>query len=342
MLPINDVYVLASSAIGGILSFLTKSGDDKDLSITRNTLSFPILISDDIDDATATQIGKAIEVQTAYHIKSILESMVYANQVRGFRLDSATASANLKLSDDEKNVLIDLFDYINDNTLTTREFSSFSDSVESDKILNITAHTEAVSGVEILDPRNAFPTTLEVRVSTMIGTKKEELKYTLEVKCPMKKVEFGILKDIITNSISLDKDMMTSKTLLSFADMKNLFSNFGKKGKDKPKTSKLRDIVKKLSDAKVPSINLLLSDDFLDFLKEKKSVDLRQRAGYSVLFKMLPIMSLNILNPDTGIIEISDNQTRPDFSRYHIDDLEKETDAYQRELKSLIKYNQSV
>ena len=338
---LSDGILLGTTIVGGLLrGVLSMSPKNmrtrRTQNINKHTLSFPVLITDDIPMETRVEITKALEVQTALEIKTLFEAMVYYNPFTGLSLESSIKKAQLDKVD--KDAMLDLYQFVADKHKGGKS-SAFFEDITVDVING--AFAEGSSGLENIDVRNAYPTFLSVSVKAVVGASVETIDYTLAVKCSPKVVPTSTMKEVLMYPALYNKEVnkkLDMGIMLDWKGMKGIFNS--RTPVKKHKSSEMATILKRISkNSSGPYINFVLSSEFVDDMKSSNGYDIYDKHVYKSLMTSLPIMSISVLDLDADIMEITYDREKPLFDKYSLEDFFNDTAKYEKELRSVIKYN---
>lgn len=342
------------------------------------TFKVPMIISDNISNSTASKYSKAIEVKNLMEMKGLIESTA-ARQDGGSVITRAAKNNKLlsPLKIETKDIANTTYgvdatyeDIISAFSESGRNFFKPSND-DLSKSLVVLSHVanrdvDGLSLINSLDPlvargeegdfidlkRNALPTYMEVNVDyefaeniMALNTKKQTRKTTVGLQIlPRKIASADILKTLnelvykFFETVSVTKE---ERGLLKKA--KNLFNFWDKKIKTQKelkalKSNSFADIVNKIAHIKTPLFHLVIS--YADYMELKNlGTNLMDRVDYARVMDRLPLASLTIVDEDSDILYLSDGPVMS-YIRHSLEDFIDTVSQYEKDLKTIIKYNQ--
>ena len=337
------------------------------------TFKQPLVASDQISAEFVSKYAKAIEVKSLIEAKALIESSI-ATADGGSVVSRATRNNMLTPANiTPKNIELFKKAPINYDELmaTFSEAKPFikklnTDSLflvpslssvvrrhaESFKVITDIKVPEAIgeAGSFLATGRNAHPTYLDIEISykdpsdlTKLGGGTNTKKSTLGFH-------------VIPRTLKSTDILTTLKEMGDFEDMKvlngeresqkklsNVIKFWKKKGTNNEKavlsSNSFSAIIDKIENVKNPLFHLMLSyGEYMD-LKDNGKIDLMNRETYKKIINKMPIISISIIDEERDVVYLSEgpymNYTKHDGSDF-IDSISQ----YEKDLKTIIKYNQ--
>lgn len=337
----------------------------------------PMVVSDNISSDTASKYSKAIEVKQLAELKGLIESTVarqdggsvVSRAMRGSKLlspmnvefkDGVQQASDSGVSYDEiiaafsesgrpffKSIAPIYSTALNSFTHTAlREYENYALINRLD-----TQVSKGESGEFIDLKRNALPSYMEVNIDytfnespISLNTKKQTRKTTMGLQILPRKISSSdILKTLDELNMKYFDSIVVTKDERNFIKKaKNMLTFWKKKGTKNEikalKSNSFSDIVNKISNVKSPLFHLVLS--YPDYVELKNlGTDLMNRTDYARVMTRLPLISLTIIDEDSDILYLSEGPTMS-YIRHSLDDFVDTVSQYEKDLKTIIKYNQ--
>ena len=337
----------------------------------------PMVVSDNISSDTASKYSKAIEVKQLAELKGLIESTVarqdggsvVSRAMRGSKLlspmnvefkDGVQQASDSGVSYDE---IIAAFSEsgrpffkpiapIYSTALNSFTHTAVRES-ENYALINRldTLVSKGESGEFIDLKRNALPSYMEVNIDytfnespISLNTKKQTRKTTMGLQILPRKISSSdILKTLDELNMKYFDSIVVTKDERNFIKKaKNMLTFWKKKGTKNEikalKSNSFSDIVNKISNVKSPLFHLVLS--YPDYVELKNlGTDLMNRTDYVRVMTRLPLISLTIIDEDSDILYLSEGPTMS-YIRHSLDDFVDTVSQYEKDLKTIIKYNQ--
>ena len=337
------------------------------------TFKQPMVASNQISNEFISKYAKAIEVKSLIEAKALIESSI-ATADGGSVVSRATRNNMLTPANiTPKNIELFKKAPINYDELMASfsEAKPYLNKLNTDSLFLIPSlssvvrrHAESFrvitdikvpeasgeAGSFLATGRNAHPTYLDIEVMykdpsdlTKLGGGTNTKKSTLGFH-------------VIPRTLKSNDIMTTIKEMGDFEDMKvlngeresqkklsNVIKFWKKKGTGKEKavlsSNSFSAIIDKIENVKNPLFHLVISyGEYMD-LKENGKLDLMDRATYRKLLNSMPIISISIIDEERDVVYLSEgpymNYTKHDGSDF-IDSISQ----YEKDLKTIIKYNQ--
>ena len=337
------------------------------------TFKQPLVASNQISNEFISKYAKAIEVKSLIEAKALIESSI-ATADGGSVVSRATRNnmltpANITPKD------IELFKKapINYDELmaTFSEAKPYLNKLNTDSLFLIPSlssvvrrHAESFrvitdikvpqasgeSGSFLSTGRNAHPTYLDIEVMykdpsdlTKLGGGTNTKKSTLGFH-------------VIPRTLKSTEILTTLKEMGDFEDMKvlngeresqkklsNVIKFWKKKGTGKEKavlsSNSFSAIIEKIENVKNPLFHLVISyGEYMD-LKENGKMDLMDRATYRKLLNSMPIISISIIDEERDVVYLSEGSYMS-YTKHDGSDFIDSISQYEKDLKTIIKYNQ--
>ena len=337
------------------------------------TFKQPLVASDQISAEFVSKYAKAIEVKSLIEAKALIESSI-ATADGGSVVSRATRNNMLTPANiTPKNIELFKKAPINYDELmaTFSEAKPFIKKLNTDSLFLVPSlssvvrrHAESFkvitdikvpeasgeAGSFLATGRNAHPTYLDIEVSykdpsdlTKLGGGTNTKKSTLGFH-------------VIPRTLKSTDILTTLKEMGDFEDMKvlngeresqkklsNVIKFWKKKGTNNEKavlsSNSFSAIIEKIENVKNPLFHLMLSyGEYMD-LKDNGKIDLMNRETYKKIINKMPIISISIIDEERDVVYLSEgpymNYTKHDGSDF-IDSISQ----YEKDLKTIIKYNQ--
>lgn len=341
------------------------------------TFKQPMIVSDTISNDVASKFAKAIEIKSLIEMKGLLESTVSA--LDGGLVVSRAAKASKILSPVSIQLKKAASIFAKNNLSYDDIISAFSESFRplfprpnKDEIKAITAATyiasknpvkfntilsiESLVGAgeagEFIDHRrNALPSYMDVQIE--YKTYSDLTTFKVDNRARNTSIGMQVLPrkvsgaDISRAIVELDKKVFeNTKVTKDEKDMvkkaKNLFNFWEKKGsKEEVKalhSNEFKNIMDKIKNVKSPLFHLCIS--YTEYMQMKEmGTDLMMDSFYNKVMEALPIISIAIIDEDSDILHYSEG-SKKGFTKYAINDFVDSIGQYEKELKTILKYNQ--
>ena len=337
------------------------------------TFKQPLVASDQISAEFVSKYAKAIEVKSLIEAKALIESSI-ATADGGSVVSRATRNNMLTPANiTPKNIELFKKAPINYDELmaTFSEAKPFIKKLNTDSLFLVPSlssvvrrHAESFkvitdikvpeasgeAGSFLATGRNAHPTYLDIEISykdpsdlTKLGGGTNTKKSTLGFH-------------VIPRTLKSTDILTTLKEMGDFEDMKvlngeresqkklsNVIKFWKKKGTNNEKavlsSNSFSAIIDKIENVKNPLFHLMLSyGEYMD-LKDNGKIDLMNRETYKKIINKMPIISISIIDEERDVVYLSEgpymNYTKHDGSDF-IDSISQ----YEKDLKTIIKYNQ--
>ena len=337
----------------------------------------PMVVSDNISSDTASKYSKAIEVKQLAELKGLIESTVarqdggsvVSRAMRGSKLlspmnvefkDGVQQASDSGVSYDE---IISAFSEsgrpffkpiapIYSTALNSFTHTAVRESENYALINKLDTQVSKGESGEFIDlKRNALPSYMEVNIDytfnespISLNTKKQTRKTTMGLQILPRKISSSdILKTLDELNMKYFDSIVVTKDERNFIKKaKNMLTFWKKKGTKNEikalKSNSFSDIVNKISNVKSPLFHLVLS--YPDYVELKNlGTDLMNRTDYARVMTRLPLISLTIIDEDSDILYLSEGPTMS-YIRHSLDDFVDTVSQYEKDLKTIIKYNQ--
>lgn len=337
----------------------------------------PMVVSDNISSDTASKYSKAIEVKQLAELKGLIESTVarqdggsvVSRAMRGSKLlspmnvefkDGVQQASDSGVSYDE---IIAAFSEsgrpffkpiapIYSTALNSFTHTALRESENYTLINRLDTQVSKGESGEFIDlKRNALPSYMEVNIDytfnespISLNTKKQTRKTTMGLQILPRKISSSdILKTLDELNMKYFDSIVVTKDERNFIKKaKNMLTFWKKKGTKNEikalKSNSFSDIVNKISNVKSPLFHLVLS--YPDYVELKNlGTDLMNRTDYARVMTRLPLISLTIIDEDSDILYLSEGPTMS-YIRHSLDDFVDTVSQYEKDLKTIIKYNQ--
>lgn len=337
----------------------------------------PMVVSDNISSDTASKYSKAIEVKQLAELKGLIESTVarqdggsvVSRAMRGSKLlspmnvefkDGVQQASDSGVSYDE---IIAAFSEsgrpffkpiapIYSTALNSFTHTALRESENYALINRLDTQVSKGESGEFIDlKRNALPSYMEVNIDytfnespISLNTKKQTRKTTMGLQILPRKISSSdILKTLDELNMKYFDSIVVTKDERNFIKKaKNMLTFWKKKGTKNEikalKSNSFSDIVNKISNVKSPLFHLVLS--YPDYIELKNlGTDLMNRTDYARVMTRLPLISLTIIDEDSDILYLSEGPTMS-YIRHSLDDFVDTVSQYEKDLKTIIKYNQ--
>ena len=339
---INILFDVADAA--------NNSANQKYNNVSSNVITLPVIATDDVSGETIKTYAKSMEVVYAYMIKMLVEG---ANRTR-FDSDIKTIYTQLPVRTSLDASWLTRFM----STLTFGAFNRKGANLSSDAMIafaesamfsiqqSVAEGKSVLAGGESMEAiygesRTAVPTFVacEVPVSTLgrITTK----TITVGIKCTPKILSTTeMLQFLTTNSSNFLNVVNSEKALWNMNKIRaKLLESRVKSTKNTlgADYGKLTAMMNKVKNSPKPFVNLLMSKDVYDMAVQNK-FNLINPSDYSRLFNKYPIASVGIINTDIDVLEYSMGPV-PVFQKSTIEDFTSDVSKYEKELRSVIKFN---
>lgn len=337
----------------------------------------PMVVSDNISSDTASKYSKAIEVKQLAELKGLIESTVarqdggsvVSRAMRGSKLlspmnvefkDGVQQASDSGVSYDE---IIAAFSEsgrpffkpiapIYSTALNSFTHTALRESENYALINRLDTQVSKGESGEFIDlKRNALPSYMEVNIDytfnespISLNSKKQTRKTTMGLQILPRKISSSdILKTLDELNMKYFDSIVVTKDERNFIKKaKNMLTFWKKKGTKNEikalKSNSFSDIVNKISNVKSPLFHLVLS--YPDYVELKNlGTDLMNRTDYARVMTRLPLISLTIIDEDSDILYLSEGPTMS-YIRHSLDDFVDTVSQYEKDLKTIIKYNQ--
>lgn len=320
----------------------------------------PLIATDDIPADDVVRVAKATEIKLAMDVRTYLETNIretaqdvnVGNVMRSIPVTILNKGAGNNQSITE--MMRDRFNVAASDRLGLTVQESLQYELEKEAIefsdVHCTVHYSEAggNGSNIISDRNALPTHVRCEVKYVTG--RGEIKtaeFSVSVECAPKYVNSNELRarissysnrDFYKNFVRMEKGEINFITdwLL---DLKMLKYKAKAASKGNNNIFNIVDRYRLLNDMGVnvyPFLTMLLSNTFVDDLRNKEHMDL-YRDGNEVMKKFFA-MGIYMYDQDMNTIEIKYDGDR-DWKKYPFDDIGRDTDKYERQLRELVKFN---
>jgi ribosomal protein L17 len=337
------------------------------------TFKQPLVASDQISAEFVSKYAKAIEVKSLIEAKALIESSIATAD--GGSIVSRASRNNMLTPANITPKNIELFKKapINYDELmaTFSEAKPFIKKLNTDSLFLVPSlssvvrrHAESFkvitdikvpeasgeAGSFLATGRNAHPTYLDIEVSykdpsdlTKLGGGTNTKKSTLGFH-------------VIPRTLKSTEILTTLKEMGDFEDMKvlngeresqkklsNVIKFWKKKGTNNEKavlsSNSFSAIIDKIENVKNPLFHLMLSyGEYMD-LKDNGKIDLMNRETYKKIISKMPIISISIIDEERDIVYLSEGPYMS-YTKHDGSDFIDSISQYEKDLKTIIKYNQ--
>ena len=337
------------------------------------TFKQPLVASDQISAEFVSKYAKAIEVKSLIEAKALIESSI-ATADGGSVVSRATRNNMLTPANiTPKNIELFKKAPINYDELmaTFSEAKPFIKKLNTDSLFLVPSlssvvrrHAESFkvitdikvpeasgeAGSFLATGRNAHPTYLDIEVSykdpsdlTKLGGGTNTKKSTLGFH-------------VIPRTLKSTDILTTLKEMGDFEDMKvlngeresqkklsNVIKFWKKKGTNNEKavlsSNSFSAIIDKIENVKNPLFHLMLSySEYMD-LKDNGKIDLMNRDTYKKIINKMPIISISIIDEERDVVYLSEGPYMS-YTKHDGSDFIDSISQYEKDLKTIIKYNQ--
>ena len=337
------------------------------------TFKQPLVASDQISAEFVSKYAKAIEVKSLIEAKALIESSIATAD--GGSVVSRASRNNMLTPANITPKNIELFKKapINYDELmaTFSEAKPFIKKLNTDSLFLVPSlssvvrrHAESFkvitdikvpeasgeAGSFLATGRNAHPTYLDIEVSykdpsdlTKLGGGTNTKKSTLGFH-------------VIPRTLKSTDILTTLKEMGDFEDMKvlngeresqkklsNVIKFWKKKGTNNEKavlsSNSFSAIIEKIENVKNPLFHLMLSySEYMD-LKDNGKIDLMNRETYKKIINKMPIISISIIDEERDVVYLSEGPYMS-YTKHDGSDFIDSISQYEKDLKTIIKYNQ--
>ena len=337
------------------------------------TFKQPLVASDQISAEFVSKYAKAIEVKSLIEAKALIESSIATAD--GGSVVSRASRNNMLTPANITPKNIELFKKapINYDELmaTFSEAKPFIKKLNTDSLFLVPSlssvvrrHAESFkvitdikvpeasgeAGSFLATGRNAHPTYLDIEVSykdpsdlTKLGGGTNTKKSTLGFH-------------VIPRTLKSTDILTTLKEMGDFEDMKvlngeresqkklsNVIKFWKKKGTNNEKavlsSNSFSAIIDKIENVKNPLFHLMLSySEYMD-LKDNGKIDLMNRETYKKIINKMPIISISIIDEERDVVYLSEGPYMS-YTKHDGSDFIDSISQYEKDLKTIIKYNQ--
>ncbi len=337
------------------------------------TFKQPLVSSDQISAEFVSKYAKAIEVKSLIEAKALIESSI-ATADGGSVVSRATRNNMLTPANiTPKNIELFKKAPINYDELmaTFSEAKPFIKKLNTDSLFLVPSlssvvrrHAESFkvitdikvpeasgeAGSFLATGRNAHPTYLDIEVSykdpsdlTKLGGGTNTKKSTLGFH-------------VVPRTLKSTEILTTLKEMGDFEDMKvlngeresqkklsNVIKFWKKKGTNNEKavlsSNSFSAIIDKIENIKNPLFHLMLSyGEYMD-LKDNGKIDLMNRETYKKIINKMPIISISIIDEERDVVYLSEGPYMS-YTKHDGSDFIDSISQYEKDLKTIIKYNQ--
>ena len=337
------------------------------------TFKQPLVASDQISAEFVSKYAKAIEVKSLIEAKALIESSIATAD--GGSVVSRASRNNMLTPANITPKNIELFKKapINYDELMAvfSEAKPFIKKLNTDSLFLVPSlssvvrrHAESFkvitdikvpeasgeAGSFLATGRNAHPTYLDIEVSykdpsdlTKLGGGTNTKKSTLGFH-------------VIPRTLKSTEILTTLKEMGDFEDMKvlngeresqkklsNVIKFWKKKGTNNEKavlsSNSFSAIIEKIENVKNPLFHLMLSyGEYMD-LKDNGKIDLMNRETYKKIINKMPIISISIIDEERDVVYLSEGPYMS-YTKHDGSDFIDSISQYEKDLKTIIKYNQ--
>ena len=370
-----SVAVVATLLIAIPVNLAIQKRNIKNESKFKSNFTFkqPLVASDQISAEFVSKYAKAIEVKSLIEAKALIESSI-ATADGGSVVSRATRNNMLTPANiTPKNIELFKKAPINYDELmaTFSEAKPFIKKLNTDSLFLVPSlssvvrrHAESFkvitdikvpeasgeAGSFLATGRNAHPTYLDIEVSykdpsdlTKLGGGTNTKKSTLGFH-------------VIPRTLKSTDILTTLKEMGDFEDMKvlngeresqkklsNVIKFWKKKGTNNEKavlsSNSFSAIIDKIENVKNPLFHLMLSyGEYMD-LKDNGKIDLMNRETYKKIINKMPIISISIIDEERDVVYLSEGPYMS-YTKHDGSDFIDSISQYEKDLKTIIKYNQ--
>ena len=218
--------------------------------------------------------------------------------------------------------------------------------------MNKNMYPSGEAGEFIQHGRDALPSYIEVTIEYIAP--KNIVNFNVDNRTRTTTIGLQILPRSISNvdivDTIADMDVKRFKDIKVSADeknfirkMKNLLRFWKKKGNGNElkvlKSNSFADIVSKVEHVDTPMFHLVLTMDDHVMLKNNHKINLMDGNTYRKIMKALPLISISIVDEDTNNVSLSEGPVM-NWYEENIDEYIDSISQYEKDLKTIIKYNQ--
>lgn len=345
---------LVTKLTSGIKRRLYKMAGHKSIprAAEANRIAFPVIVTDDISKEVAMELSKTAEVKLAYDVKNILERRIdetpqdLASVIDLLPFESDHGAVDLQKLNliDEQDIEGAVRDHIAEGVY---EVKSVALDVVKNQTMNDNEELFSEAKSAVIVERGATPTYIEVAVKYKKSDQEvKEVKYQLGIQAIPRYVE--------SNELRLKLSTYDTKRFYKkFVNLSNKEQSFIKdflldwelvkgqakdavQGYDVFKSIERKNLLKDIGVNVYPFTVLLVSQNFVEKLKESEMIDLYEEA--SMLMNKLLAMAIVVYDHDTDLVNIRFDG-EPKVTTYPYDEVVKDTSRYERELRQLIRLN---
>ena len=335
----------------------------------------PMIVTNNMSQELAGKFSKALEIKYLLETKAILEATA-AKADGGVVTSRARAAikfltpANIKFKDaklyDNENLdyneVIGVFSEsrLLNTTSTDSLFllpsvrSCMNREMETYDFMNTNLYPigKGEAGEFIQHGRDALPSYMTVTIEYI--AQKNVTNFNVDNKTRETMIGLQIIPrslsgvDIVDTIADMDKKRFAQVKVTAdernfTKKMKNLLKFWKKKGTSGElkvlNSNAFADIVKKIESISTPLFHLVISMDEYVNLKNKHKVDIMSGATYREMMKALPLISISVVDEDTNLVYLSEGPVM-NFYKHDIDEYIDSISQYEKDLKTIIKYNQ--
>lgn len=343
------------------------------------TFKQPMIISSNISNDVASKFSKAIEVKELIELKGLIEATV-ARQDGGSVISRAAKGSkllsplnielrdNVKAMNSNQDITYDdimsafsesgrnFFKKVPSKNVEASNALSYSynrNPLKINTILNLNSMVGSGEAGDFIDlKRNALPTYMEVNIDYEfvenvldLKKKKQTRKTTVGLQIMPRKIDGSDICNSLNelNYKFFDRVTVTKDERSFIKKIKNMITFWKKESSKKPEMKALTsntfsDIANRISNIKSPLFHIVLS--YSDYMEMKNNgTDLMNKADYERILSRLPIISVTIIDEDSDILYLSDS-LKMNYLRHSLDDFIDTVSQYEKDLKTIIKYNQ--
>lgn len=362
------------------INLMNKNEVDKIQSKYGSNFTFkqPMVAGNNLSSEFISKYAKALEVKELIEMKGLIEAT--ASQMDGGSVVSRAAKGskilsplNIELREAAKNAVDtnitydeivsafsesgkDFFKRIPKlSTTIAKSFISVinRNAINYDLILD---HDQLVGKGEYGDfiehRRNALPSYMEVNIEyaassdiTSAKVDNRTRKTTLGLQILPRKIDaVDIDKTLLELNDKLFSKVQVTKDERSFIKKLGNLLEFwkdksNKNEKEVLKSNTFSNIINKISHIKSPLFHLVISFSDYTEMKNTHKFDLMNTSTYKSVMKNLPLISLTIVDEDSDVLYLSEGENMS-YIRHSIDDFIDTVAQYEKELKTILKYNQ--
>ena len=370
-----SVAALATLLIAIPVNLAIQKRNIKNESKFKSNFTFkqPLVSSDQISAEFVSKYAKAIEVKSLIEAKALIESSI-ATADGGSVVSRATRNNMLTPANiTPKNIELFKKAPINYDELmaTFSEAKPFIKKLNTDSLFLVPSlssvvrrHAESFkvitdikvpeasgeAGSFLATGRNAHPTYLDIEVSYKDPSDLTKLGGVTNTK----KSTLGF--HVIPRTLKSTEILTTLKEMGDFEDMKvlngeresqkklsNVIKFWKKKGTNNEKavlsSNSFSAIIDKIENIKNPLFHLMLSyGEYMD-LKDNGKIDLMNRETYKKIINKMPIISISIIDEERDVVYLSEGPYMS-YTKHDGSDFIDSISQYEKDLKTIIKYNQ--